>query len=247
MANEKNLKPFTSEQSREKAVRNGQKGGIASGKSKRAKKSMKEQMNILLNSENPTVVKEVKEFGIEDDDINNQMGLMVGLYKSAKNGNVQAFEKIQELNGNEDEDKNKAIVCIPAKNMAKSFVDVYRSILNREYIEYWIEGGRGSTKSSFAGEIVIELLENNPNMCAIVIRRYTNTLKDSVGAQLEWAVSELNDTFPWLSEEYTFKKSPLEAVKEKTGQRIYFRGTDDPRKDKINKTTKRNVYWNYMV
>lgn len=135
-------------------------------------------------------------------------------------------------------EQNKAIVCIPAKNMAKSFIDVYRSILNREYREYWLEGGRGSTKSSFAGEIVIELLENNPNMCAIVIRRYTNTLKDSVGAQLEWAVSELNDTYPWLTEEYTFKKSPLEAVKKETNQRIYFRGTDDPGKIKSIKPPK---------
>ena len=240
MANEQNLKngKKTQFKSGEKAARSGQKGGIASGKSKRAKKSMKEQMNILLNSENPTVVKAVKSFGIEDDEINNQMGLMVGLYQSAMKGNVQAFEKIQELNGNEDDDKNNAVVCIPAKNMAKSFVEVYRSILKREYIEYWLEGGRGSTKSSFAGEIVIELLENNPNMCAIVIRRYTNTLKDSVGAQLEWAVSELNDTYPWLTEEYTFKKSPLEAIKEKTGQRIYFRGTDDPGKIKSIKTPK---------
>lgn len=240
MANEQNLKngKKTQFKSGEKAARSGQKGGIASGKSKRAKKSMKEQMNILLNSENPTVVKAVKSFGIEDDEINNQMGLMVGLYQSAMKGNVQAFEKIQELNGNEDDDKNNAVVCIPAKNMAKSFVDVYRSILNREYIEYWLEGGRGSTKSSFAGEIVIELLENNPNMCAIVIRRYTNTLKDSVGAQLEWAVSELNDTYPWLTDEYTFKKSPLEAIKEKTGQRIYFRGTDDPGKIKSIKPPK---------
>lgn len=146
--------------------------------------------------------------------------------------------KFLELTKDKEEQQNKAIVCIPAKNMAKSFIDVYRSILNREYVEYWLEGGRGSTKSSFAGEMVIELLENNPNMCAIVIRRYTNTLKDSVGAQLEWAVSELNDTYPWLTEEYTFKKSPLEAVKKETNQRIYFRGTDDPGKIKSIKPPK---------
>lgn len=146
--------------------------------------------------------------------------------------------KFLELTKDKEEQQNKAIVCIPAKNIAKSFIDVYRSILNREYIEYWLEGGRGSTKSSFAGEIVIELLENNPNMCAIVIRRYTNTLKDSVGAQLEWAVSELNDTYPWFTEEYTFKKSPLEAIKKETNQRIYFRGTDDPGKIKSIKPPK---------
>lgn len=146
--------------------------------------------------------------------------------------------KFAELTKDKEEQQNKATVCIPAKNIAKSFIDVYRSIINREYTEYWLEGGRGSTKSSFAGEMIIELLENNPNMCAIVIRRYTNTLKDSVGAQLEWAVSELNDTYPWLTDEYTFKKSPLEAVKKETNQRIYFRGTDDPGKIKSIKPPK---------
>ena len=238
--NDKNLEKGKATQfsSGEEAARNGSKGGIASAKAKRQRKSMKEQMNILLSSENPTVVNAAKLFGIEDEDINNQMGLMVGLYQSAMKGNVQAFEKIQELNDDGNEHKDRAMVCIPAKNIAKSFIDVYRSIINREYIEYWLEGGRGSTKSSFAGEIIIELLENNPNMCAIVIRRYTNTLKDSVGAQLEWAVSELNDTYPWLVEEYTFKKSPLEAIKEETGQRIYFRGTDDPGKIKSIKPPK---------
>lgn len=232
--NEQNLIPVrTKSEARER----GKNGGIKSGEARRKKKTMKEQMNMLLNSENDKVKETVKTFGIEDEEINNQMGLMVGLYQSAMKGNVQAFEKIQELN-DDNEDSNRAVVCIPAKNIAKSFIDVYRSISNREYIEYWLEGGRGSTKSSFAGEILIELLENNHNMCAIVIRRYTNTLKDSVGAQLEWAVSELNDTYPWLTDEYTFKKSPLEAVKNKTNQRIYFRGTDDPGKIKSIKPPK---------
>ena len=38
MANENNLVPFTSEQSHEEAVKNGRKGGIASGEAKRNRK-----------------------------------------------------------------------------------------------------------------------------------------------------------------------------------------------------------------
>lgn len=44
MANEQNLKPFTSDQSREEAVKNGRKGGIASGKAKRENKLIRDRI-----------------------------------------------------------------------------------------------------------------------------------------------------------------------------------------------------------
>ena len=44
MANEQNLRPFTSEQSHEEAVKNGRKGGIESGKVRRGKRTMQEIM-----------------------------------------------------------------------------------------------------------------------------------------------------------------------------------------------------------
>ena len=51
MANEKNLRPFTSEQSHEEAVQNGRKGGIASGEAKRAKKSLRQAMQVLMDAD----------------------------------------------------------------------------------------------------------------------------------------------------------------------------------------------------
>ena len=48
MANEHNLKPFTSKQSREEAVRNGRKGGIKSGATRRRKAALRDTMNRLL-------------------------------------------------------------------------------------------------------------------------------------------------------------------------------------------------------
>lgn len=44
MANEQNLKPFTSSQSREEAVKNGQKGGLASGKKRTMEKMMRDAL-----------------------------------------------------------------------------------------------------------------------------------------------------------------------------------------------------------
>ena len=49
MANEQNLKPFTSDQSREEATKNGRKGGIASGEARRRSKSFKEAAEYVLN------------------------------------------------------------------------------------------------------------------------------------------------------------------------------------------------------
>ena len=51
MANEKNLVPFTSEQSHEEAVKNGRKGGIASGESRRNRKMLRDCIDYLLERE----------------------------------------------------------------------------------------------------------------------------------------------------------------------------------------------------
>ena len=51
MANEQNLKPFTSEQSREEAVKNGRKGGIASGEARRERANLKKQLQVFLESD----------------------------------------------------------------------------------------------------------------------------------------------------------------------------------------------------
>jgi PBSX family phage terminase large subunit len=51
------------------------------------------------------------------------------------------------------------------------------------------------------------------------------TLKDSVYAQMKWAINILD-----LNDEFECKVSPLEIVYKKTGQTIYFRGLDDETK-----------------
>lgn len=95
------------------------------------------------------------------------------------------------------------------------------------HAEYWLLGGRGSTKSSFAAmQIVMGLLEDT-SANAIVYRRVGNTLADSVYAAIATAIGRLG----WESL-FKFRKSPLEIVRVDTGQRIMFRGADDPMKSK---------------
>lgn len=116
--------------------------------------------------------------------------------------------------------------------IADSFHSVHRDILESRHTEYVLSGGRGSTKSSFVSLVLIELLKGNPQMHALCVRQVSNTLKDSVYNQLKWAIDVLG-----LTDDFDCKLSPLEIIHKATGQRIFFRGADDPLKIKSIKPT----------
>lgn len=107
------------------------------------------------------------------------------------------------------------------------FHRMIRDIRAKKHSEYILPGGRGSMKSSTISLIIPELIKNNSNMHALILRKVGNTIKDSVYAQMKWALDKLN-----LSEEFTCKVSPMEITYKATGQKIYFRGADDPLKIK---------------
>lgn len=81
MANEKNLIPM-SERSKDEARELGRKGGIVSGASRRAYRSLKQA---------------AKAFFKENDDA--AMRMIQALYEEAKKGNVKAIDKLQDLIG----------------------------------------------------------------------------------------------------------------------------------------------------
>ena len=113
MANEQNLIPFTSEQNREEAKRNGQKGGKKSGEVRRQRKAMKEQAELLLSlpfnltDKRGNELKEVlKKLGIDEDNIDNQMAMIVALWKTALgNGRnqVTAVQELRDIIGDKEE------------------------------------------------------------------------------------------------------------------------------------------------
>lgn len=228
MANEQNLIPIKKgELTSEEAKKRGSNGGKASGEARRRKRTMLDDLNRILNEENA-------------QGVSYQELATLGLIKGAVNGSSKNYELIYNLI-QDREKKQKATeinVSIPARDIAKSFVDVNRSIDEREYREYMFEGGRGSTKSSFIGEKIPEILKNNPNMCAVVLRKVKDTLKDSVFTQLEWGIDTLSETYPGFKDEWKLTKSPLEITNVNTGQKIYFRGADDYGKIKSLKPPK---------
>lgn len=226
-----NLMPIeevNSRRTREQHSEDSRRAGIASGIARREKATMLATLEKILNEKPNKGNKTYKELATE--------GLIIG----AVQGNAKNYELINSLiekKERKDEEQNITIE-LPAKDIASQFIDIYRSILDRDYREYYLEGGRGSTKSSFISEVLIVLLENNPKMCAVVLRKVKDTLKDSVFAQLEWAIDTLSETYPNLKDHYKLTKSPLEITNTKTGQVIYFRGADDYGKIKSLKTPK---------
>lgn len=111
--------------------------------------------------------------------------------------------------------------------IAPTYQPVHNAIKSHAVAEVWLKGGRGSAKSSFlAIELVLELLRH-PDAHAIVYRRVANTLRESVYEQLIRAVSWLK-----LDGYFEYRLSPLEIRYRPTGQRILFRGADDPAKSK---------------
>lgn len=123
--------------------------------------------------------------------------------------------------------------------MARTYWDMYDDIKRGGHAEYWLKGGRGSTKSSFLSLVIARGLLADPDANAIIYRRVGNTIKDSVFAQMIWAIDMLELT-PW----FACKVSPFEIIYKPTGQRILFRGADDPMKSKSIKLQK--GYFKYL-
>ena len=102
MANEKNLvAPFTSDQSRIEASKNGRKGGINSGIARRKKKTLKE-LALMFGSmklQDEKMIKTLKKNGIDPDDFTNDMAMIFGLTRKAQSGDPQATKLLTELRG----------------------------------------------------------------------------------------------------------------------------------------------------
>jgi phage terminase large subunit len=86
-----------------------------------------------------------------------------------------------------------------------------------------VKGGRGSKKSCTTALWFIYNMMKYPLANSLVVRRVFNTHKDSTWAQLRWATYDLG-----VADDWKFSKSPLEATYIPTGQKILFRGLDDP-------------------
>ena len=154
--------------------------------------------------------------------ITTAMGTLIDKYTAvnSKTGN----------NGNGNAAKAWALLF---SAVSKAYPQVLWDIINHNHTDYDFPGGRGSLKSSFVSLVVVMLVISNPDYNALVLRKVSNTIRDSVFAQYMWAIEKLG-----LAEDWDSKVSPPELIYKPTGQRILFRGADDPMKLKSVKVAK---------
>ncbi|NLK38296.1 MAG: PBSX family phage terminase large subunit [Epulopiscium sp.] len=123
--------------------------------------------------------------------------------------------------------------------IAPSFYEVHQALKQQKYTHYWLNGGRGSTKSSFVSIEIILGIMSDPKANCVAMRKVGVNLKDSVFEQLQWAISVLGVERYWNT-----KHSPLELTYTPTGGKILFRGADNPKK--IKSTKFRQGYCKYI-
>ena len=106
-------------------------------------------------------------------------------------------------------------------------------VVGKGYGAFWrfkgryrvVKGSRASKKSATTALWLVKSIMQHPQANAIVIRKTYRTLKNSCFAQLKWAIKRLH-VEPW----WKCTESPLELTYIPTGQKIMFRGLDDPLK-----------------
>ena len=102
--------------------------------------------------------------------------------------------------------------------------------VGKGYFDFWnttkryrlCKGGRGSKKSKTTALNMIHRLYQYPESNGLCVRRYSNTLRDSVFSDLKWAIHKLG-----LDDFFDCTVSPMQITRISTGQKILFRGLDD--------------------
>ena len=106
-------------------------------------------------------------------------------------------------------------------------------VVGKGYGSYWrfkgryrvCKGSRASKKSTTTALNLITRMMEYPESNLLVVRKIGRTIHDSCFNQLLWAIHRLGVDAYWTS-----KETPLEITYKPTGQKIFFRGLDDPLK-----------------
>lgn len=220
---------FTEETAREK----GKKGAEKANESKRRKKTAAElaayMLEAGLNDGGKNIVKKLIP-GIEDNDLTLAAAMVAGQAQAAIKGNTSAYlaltEQAEMVRAKKEAmEKMNAVYHLDLDQIPDNFHRLIRDIRRHDHQQYVIHGGRGSMKSSSVAMELIELLLNHKDLHACVLRQVGNTLKDSVFSKIKWAIEKQG-----LDAKFKFTHNPMEITLIATGQKIYFRGADDPGK-----------------
>ena len=100
-----NLIPFN-ELTEEEQRKMASEGGKASGKARRKKKLIKEQLELLLSLplKDENAKRKLKQIGIDADNLDNQMAMIISIWNKALKGDIQAFNSIRDSVGEKPSD-----------------------------------------------------------------------------------------------------------------------------------------------
>ena len=122
-------------------------------------------------------------------------------------------------------------------------------LVGKGYKDFWnfkgryrvCKGSRGSKKSRTTALFFIYSMMKYPGANLLVVRKVYRTLKDSCFTDLKWAINRLG-----VQDYWSVKESPLEIVYIPTGQKILFRGLDDPLKVTSITVETGNLCWAWI-
>lgn len=112
------------------------------------------------------------------------------------------------------------------------FEEFWKVSKEHQYLRYVLKGGRSSAKSTHIGFRIVMDVMKYP-ITALCVRKVKDTLSESVYEQLKECIDILG-----VEQYFEFKVSPLQIIYKPRGNKIIFRGADDPQKIKSLKVAK---------
>lgn len=213
------------------------KGGKNRAKNTPARKSRAQLAALIAENPAPDKLKAaLVQLGIAPEEMTGDAAVVAGVYNKAIKGDDKAVERWEAWTGSGKQDADADILAACAisernfySQIGRAFFPTVGVIMAHGYTHYDFSGGRGSLKSSLVSLVVPRLIMASPehDTHALVLRKVANTMRDSVYAQYLWAIGQLGVADYWEA-----KKTPMELVFKPTGQKIMFRGADDPMKIK---------------
>lgn len=241
--NEQNLKPVrTKSEARER----GRAGGKASGRARRRKADFRKTLNMLLTAEiDSEEYKPILEsLGV---DCTLESALNMAMIKEGLAGNVKAYEAVAKYAGQgvkTDSDleeqaariqlmqaqKEKVQKVDPGNQPGNGAMDPHDVIIpelweifdDHDHEHQIITSGRAGTKSSFAGILGISTIISDEPGAVVVLRKRHNKLRKTVYKEMIRAIGRLGLS----KDEFDIGVSPMEIRHKRTGNVIYFSGSD---------------------
>lgn len=221
------------------------RGGKKSGEARRRKADFRKTLNMLLTAKIDSEEWEpiLETLGVE---CTLESALNMAMIKEGLAGNVKAYEAIAKYVGQScqtdadlEEQRAKIQLLQIQKEKAKpteseeveaEIVDLHDIIIpalwdlfeDEEHEHQIITSGRAGTKSSFAGILGISTIVSDEPAAVVVLRKRHNKLRKTVYKEMIRAIKRLGLN----KDEFEIGVSPMQIRNKRTGNIIYFSGSD---------------------